>query len=172
MQTLTIEANECKHSLLADRFAVYDDSRVAVVSAAGPLMAIRALAAAMQTNNGFAAVRCERCGYKDQQGYDAHRLKLGYNYAQVVLLSKRPGLLPSVTDNGLWLALKGEQYTTPLLRSWVPWIREELTRRNLLRRLWGVGCEAGVLVASDKELDEVVSDGVKIGILKVAKEAA
>ena len=168
-----VSAKECQHHLKADKFAQFNDGSVAIISAAGQIQAVRAMAAAMQSNNSYCSLTCGGAtGHKHGSGYLAKRHRLAYSFGQVVLISKEPSLLPNVTDLGLWQVLKGLRYTTPLLRSWVPWLRGELLRTDRLQMLRADGCAPGQLTITDAELDELVSFGVNRGHLKIEKEAA
>jgi hypothetical protein len=55
----------------------------------------------------------------------------------------------------------GLRFGVPMLPEWSTWIANELRRRNIVRRLIGVGCSP-VLVHADKQLLlKIISAGLK-----------
>ncbi len=64
-------------------------------------------------------------------------------------------------EASVWRERRSERFTTPLLRGWSRYIIDELKDRELLMRLEGFGCDAGLLAADNDELDEIVTDGLK-----------
>ena len=59
--------------------------------------------------------------------YTAAVTKLAPGVIHLVALAKIPGLMPNMSDDHLWAELTGPRYTTPLLRTWIPWIKETMT---------------------------------------------
>ncbi|MFO0803419.1 MAG: hypothetical protein U0791_09900 [Gemmataceae bacterium] len=98
---------------------------------------------------------------KSPTGYQVHRAKLCYDLWHVLLLSRRPGFLPVRSDNALWQHFRSDQFSTPLLREWIPWLRNELVRHGKLIALTRTGCEAAVLETDSELLDELVSQGLR-----------
>ena len=75
--------------------------------------------------------------------YNAAVAKLAPGAIHLVALAKIPGLMPNISDDHLWSELSGPRYTTPLLRSWIPWLkdghdqeRRHHRRQRLLRPRW------------------------------------
>lgn len=93
-------------------------------------------------------------------GYVAHRHYLGYGTWHYVLVSKRKGFLPSLANESLWQELQSDRYTTPLLRQWMPALRDDLLQREFLERSSCVGCECGILSLPPEQLDAVVQEGL------------
>jgi len=70
--------------------------------------------------------------------YEASVAPVGMNAVHLVARAKVPGLLNDISDAALWRELMGERFTTRMLRSWVPWLREKLREENLLVETDGV----------------------------------
>ncbi len=100
--------------------------------------------------------------------YSAAVVKLAPGVVHLVALAKIPGLMPNLSDDHLWTELSGANYTTPLLRSWVPWIKETMFHRKVIVVAKGYAADVGVLKAEPDALDEIVSKGVKEHYLAMA----
>jgi tape measure domain-containing protein len=176
--------NSTRFTVRCDAIGLHGERReILLLSLAGPESAVKAVAASLQSNNNRAeySVRCTigdsdltRCNLgKGTAGYKVHRNKLSCgNWWQILLLSTAAGFMPVLTEVTLWRELQSERFTTPLLREWMSWILQELKRRKLLFDLQGFGCQAGYLVAETGQLDELVSEGIKSGALKVNGKTA
>jgi hypothetical protein len=94
-------------------------------------------------------------------GYNAAIAKLAPGVIHLVALAKIPGLMSNVSDDHLWTELSGPRYTTPLLRSWIPWLKEAMTKGGGIVVANGFQAMVGVLKTEPGDLDEIVSDGVR-----------
>lgn len=103
----------------------------------------------------------------DPAGYVIHRQRLGLDQWHIMAWTKDPNFLPQDTDQHLWAILKSDQYTTPLLRSWMPYIRSRLKSRNYLQDLECHRATSLMLYMKPVKLDEIVSEGVAAGELKM-----
>lgn len=65
-------------------------------------------------------------------GYDIHKHRLGFGEEHRIFVSRRPGFMVVASDEAVWQELKGSDYTTPLLREWLPHLVRELKSRSLL----------------------------------------
>src|SRR5262249_41766789 len=157
-----------------DALACDAGRQILILSAAGPETAIKSLAAAL---NSDARVKFETemdtpffryyGAVRHPGGYRISRHRMDFNTWHLLALAKADGLRPVLSEEALWQELRSERYTTPLLRSWVPWLMEELKERKGLQTLEQVGCNAGLLVAGDGTVDELVSIGLRRGSLRV-----
>ena len=93
--------------------------------------------------------------------YSAAVAKLAPGVIHLVALARIPGLMPNMSDDHLWAELSGPSYTTPLLRSWVPWLKEAMTTGNGIVVANGFEATVGVLRTEPEALDEIVSQGVR-----------
>ena len=100
-------------------------------------------------------------------GYRIYRTKLDYGLWHVLCLAKREGFLPVLRDETVWRLLQTDQFTTPLLREWIPWLSEEMKKRGSLVELTQSGCQAGLLLADNDVLDALVSEGLQQGHLTI-----
>jgi hypothetical protein len=93
--------------------------------------------------------------------YTAAVAKLAPGVVHLVALAKLPGLMPNMSDDHLWAELSGPRYTTPLLRSWTRWLKENMTDSGGIIAAEGYAAKVGVLKMEPDSLDEVVSQGVR-----------
>lgn len=98
---------------------------------------------------------------KCPDGYRVYRTKLAYDLWHVLCLAKREGFMPVVTDETVWQMLQSCQFTTPLLHTWMPWLCKEMKRQSIISQLTQSGCQAGVLLADNDKLDELVGMGIQ-----------
>jgi hypothetical protein len=171
--TLALSGGETDFALRCDALACDRDKRILLLSAAGPETSVKALAAVLRSE---AKVRfypeLESPFYRyygpvrHPAGYTVQRAKLDPNTWHVLCTAKVEGLLPVLSEEALWQELRGERFTTPLLRSWVPWLLQRLLEQGGLVRLEQVGCEAGLLLAGTETVDELVSEGINQGHLR------
>jgi hypothetical protein len=75
-------------------------------------------------------------------------------------------------DDALWQELKQERFTTPMLRGWLPYIREQLELKSLLSRCHTFDCTCCVLTATSADLDSIVERGLKYGSIEIKVDAA
>lgn len=111
------------------------------------------------------------------EGYYCYAHRLPFGMVHAMFISRSPSLLMSPGDDALWNALKHPRYTTPLLKSWLPYLKEELEKERPggLPKLFGcktVACGCRMLSAMTKDLDDIVSAGLKDGDIKIAEDAA
>lgn len=95
------------------------------------------------------------CGYRD----DSHRI--GYGMVHAFFFTRLDGILLNCDDDHLWAHLRDDRYTTPIVRDWMPWIRQEMVRKNYLRQAVCFGCNVARVVMTPAQLDEIVAEGVK-----------
>jgi len=93
--------------------------------------------------------------------YSAAVARLAPGVIHLVALARIPGLMPNMSDDHLWAELSGPSYTTPLLRPWIPWLKEAMTRSNGIVVANGHQATVGVLRTEPEALDEIVSHGVR-----------
>jgi hypothetical protein len=104
-------------------------------------------------------------------GYTVQAFRLGKDWAHALFIAKHQGLLLNASEECLWQDLKHERFETPLLRSWVPYLRERLIEEKKLHPCKCVGCDVWGLSARTKDLDEMVVDGIKMGAIKIEEAA-
>jgi hypothetical protein len=97
--------------------------------------------------------------------YAAALAKLAPGVIHLVALAKIPGLMPNMSDDHLWAELTGPRYTTPLLRTWIPWLKDAMASNGGIVVANGFASTVGVLRTEPEELDEMVTLGVKEGHL-------
>jgi hypothetical protein len=99
--------------------------------------------------------------YPSQDGYHVSTHKLGYGLAHALFISRVPGFLKVVTSESLWQELNTTRFTTPILRDWISYLESELRREEFLQEALCFNCNCGLLTATSKNLDDVVSKGLK-----------
>ena len=107
--------------------------------------------------------------YPCKAGYKFYPHRLGYSTWQLLAVSEEPGFIPVMSETGLWRALRDPIFTTPLLRSWVPWLTDALAEAEMLFMLDSFHTNAGVLRCTTAELDEIVSRGLRDGHLLIER---
>ena len=143
------------------------DRSIQVLSIMGAESAAKAVAAILHSDGkaSFRVFADDISPYqefaKEEDGYTIYRHRASLNSWQFLCISKRKGLLTSLDEASVWRELRSDRITTPLLRSWSPYIVDELKDRQLLVRLEGFGCDAGLLTSDSDDLDEIVTDGLK-----------
>ncbi|MGO9110064.1 MAG: hypothetical protein ACLP9L_12600 [Thermoguttaceae bacterium] len=99
--------------------------------------------------------------------YKAAVMKLAPGVIHLVALANIPGLMPNMSDDHLWTELSGPRYTTPLLRSWIPWMKQAMVESKGIVVAHGYSSTVGVLKTEPDELDVLVASGVKEGHLRM-----
>jgi hypothetical protein len=176
-----------------DRLALWGD-QIMLLSVAGPETSIKAVHACLSSSvpvrfDTESEIRRERslanpagdertCPsmVRHPSGYTTYRSRLGYNTWHLLALSRAEGFLPCLSETALHEALRSSRYSTPYLRSWVPWLADRLAdaeEKRLLHLLDGFQTQAALLQATNDDLDSVISMGVRDGFLTLpALEAA
>lgn len=140
---------------------------IAILSTVASQTAIKALHACLSkaAKTTFSAT-CE--GFEpdwtlmaSSAGYRFQAVKLGYSMWHSLALARMPGLMSKLNDTSLWTELQRERITTPLLPSWLPWLRKELQRAGHLTPLHSFQCDGAVLDLNTESLDEIVSKGLR-----------
>jgi hypothetical protein len=99
--------------------------------------------------------------------YGAAVSKLARGVIHLVAVAKIPGLMPNLSDDHLWAELSGPNYTTPLLRPWIPWLKQAMTKTGNIIVADGLAATVGVLKTDPADLDALVTRGVKQGHLRL-----
>jgi hypothetical protein len=166
-------------SVDVDALACIENNRVlSILSASGNERTICRMRAVLQSN---AKVEMRLRGdlphpfsywnyrpVRHEAGYQVYRHKLDYDQWHMLAVAKHKGLLPAVSDEAMWQELRSERYTTPLLRAWMPWLREQMVEEGYLHTLHCFQCEASCVNITHDELDDLVSVGIQNGYLSVA----
>src|SRR5579859_4828694 len=171
----------------SSKFQVHCDAiglngnEILLLSVAGPETSVKALTAGLRSSgesqNRIAlsvhvgeveANYLTRC----PEGYRFYRTKLDYDLWHVLVLANRQGFMPVMNEDALWHVLQTNQFTTPLIREWTPWLYQTMKERDLITELTQCGCQAGLLVADSDDLDKLVSEGIKNGYLSICGRTA
>lgn len=177
-----------KDSIKYDRIAVSDRSEllmVSIVAADQTIKQVRAILAPGQTKvvATAAGAKIKRPGEKDyylqqpgrlfltDEGYFCYKHKLGYGMAHAIFLTKMHGFMKVVTEESLWRELNQTRFTTPILREWMPFIEEQLRLSTHLTNARVLNCACGVLTATTKKIDDIVSEGLQQGLIEIPRSA-
>ena len=101
--------------------------------------------------------------------YLTFTLKLSYGLVHALFLTTSDGFMKVVTPESLWQQLNNTRFTTPLLREWMPFIEEALRADGLLEEAHSFNCTCGVLSATTKHLDQIVSRGLYDGQIHILR---
>lgn len=156
------------------------EQEVLLLSVVGPETSVKALTAGLRSSGKdqrridysvrvgeLERSQLERCS----AGYRIYRTRFAYGLWHVLCLAKRDGFMPVLTEESLWQQLQSDAFTTPLLRDWAAWLYRTMKERNLIVELDQSGCTAGLLLADNEALDQLVSEGVKAGHLAISGPA-
>lgn len=156
-----------------------------IISAVGPQTTVKAVCAVLGNSRSLvmSARDCGDCvpfhGRKERYirsdgafGYRIARTKLGYDTWHMLAISEDPSLIPVYSQRAVLDKLKSQRFTTPILDGWTAYLVKQFTAKGHLKRLPCFGCNAGYLNLTDGQLDEIVSEGVRDGHLKIYKENA
>ena len=106
----------------------------------------------------------------DGRSYQIYMHRLPYAMAHAVFIARRPGLLLNDSNAALWAELKDSRYSTPMLRSWLPYLRSQLEVEGKLIDCDCVGCNCRMLEAGTSDLDAIVEVGLRNGLIKIEEE--
>lgn len=156
-------------AILAAGTDTKDHARAAIQAVSGQIPTVRAYTPMGWVRvGGVDEARVAKC----PDGYRVYRTRLGYGLWHVLLLAQRDGFLPVLTDEALWRHLRGDRFTTPLVRKWAPWLSRVMTERGIIGPLTRFGCEAGLVLVDDDTLDELVGDGLRTNQLHIGGRGA
>lgn len=101
----------------------------------------------------------------DGSGFHVHLHRLGLDQWHILAWTKADWFLPSDSMDHLWAMLKGDRYTTPLLRHWMAPLWKRFYTKGHLRPLHCYRAKAWMLLLPEAKLDELVAEGVACGEL-------
>lgn len=101
-------------------------------------------------------------------GYQTFTHKLGYGQAHALFLTRSDGFMKVVTPDSLWQELNHVRFTTPLLKEWMTYLGKSLREEGLLEEAHVFQCSCGVLSATTRHLDDIVSRGLRDGHIGIA----
>ena len=105
-------------------------------------------------------------------GYTTYVHKLDYGQAHALMITKAPGFMKIVTDETIWQELTDPRITTPVLRDWVSYISQEMRERDILEEAHVFNCNCGIMSATTKDLDEIVTEGLRSGAIHIPTTSA
>lgn len=150
-----------------------------IVSAAGPSTSVKSLFAVLASNTKTEIKVSEIPGLNSygyyrrcDEGYRFYRAPLHRNLYQVLAIAKHPRLIVNLTEETLWQSLRSTEFTTPILRHWVPWLMERMKVDGMLKMLDCYQCNAAILRGESEHLDKLVVEGRDIGALKIEREVS
>lgn len=163
---LTASAEDFTGSFACNMAAV-GDATVHALSCTGDHTSIRFLHAAMRDKGqrvSFKFQGWEEAGpwkaYVTTTSYEVRIAKLGYDQWHLLALDDGNQFMLHDDEETLWAMLRGERFTTPVIRQWVPQMAHSLRELGLLEKLTSFGCDAAMLYANTESLDRVVSEGL------------
>ena len=179
MTTLTpliVRHNQTELPFRADMLAADFENTLQLLSCVGSGVAIRALAAGLRLGGSvefYAREVAYGCCLRSVSKYRFRYAKLGLDTWHLLAIADDPRLLLELTDASLWQLISSDEFTTPVMRHWVPWIREAMlygTRGALQEMHYTHNCKPYRCYAGDSSLDSIVRFGVQNGHLKFQPE--
>ena len=141
------------------------------LSCVGPGQAIRAAAAAMRAGDraSFNIPLSPTYSYYHGDGkFFVRYERLAYDHWHLLGLTVNPRFILNCTDEALWRLLQSKEFTTPLLRAWLPYIKHEMIRTGDLKKVDDRhACDPWFCTANDESLDAIVAEGVRSKALKM-----
>lgn len=145
-----------------------------LLSAVGPQTSIKGVTALLQQSGScsiwYEIPGCQRRLAGACEGFRVYRHRLAFDHWQMLAVSESKNFLANLSQRALWNKFSSAEFTTPMLRAWVPEIARRLVRDKRLQKLESHRCAAGLLYADDALLDKYVSDGVRDGVLQFETE--
>lgn len=169
--------DEARYTLWCDTFRTRNNqNELWVLSVAGPATAIKSVRAVLYTDPKarFGVHQNEKYNPMRPKGvkFKCHAAPLGVgNTWHLVAYADVPELLLDTSDAGLWARLSSDAFTTPLLREWLPYLRDEITERGAILPLDGWGHPVSRLTLTDGVLDDIVRDGLRSGAIAISQGA-
>ncbi len=99
-------------------------------------------------------------------GYEVERFKLPQGLVHIVAQTTRRGFMPTFSNRALWNCLSSEEYTTPVLRTWMKPLHAEFLEQKLVSRCENYQCMGLYLNIGPNQLDRVICNMVKAGKLE------
>jgi hypothetical protein len=95
--------------------------------------------------------------------------KLALDDWHLLAINADPRLMIESSDAALWQLLSSDEFTTPLMYHWVPWIRDVMLHESCALRPMSLthNCRPMRCIATDKHLDEIVKYGLQNGHLSL-----
>jgi len=146
--------------------------QIVLLSAIGPNSAVRGVLAAVATGREIRTDRFQRGRFYGRDGGRILTAALGGGVTHGCFVG--PRLLQAEDDR---IAILGDEprkvfdrlcqsMALPALPEWAEWICKTLASKRLLTPLAGMGASGCTVSASEEEIDRILSDGVKRGVLK------
>lgn len=181
MGIFTMKGQQSQHSLTCDGVAIDNLEQLLAVSVCGSESKVKAFRAALQGNShvqlnvegmgGGVGARWSRgeCSFlRHKAGYRVFKTKLDTDLWHVLAVAKDKSVLLSTDDERLWQEFRSSRFTTPILREWVPYIREYLFKKHGMAHPKScVGMNVALLFATEKTLDAAVIEGLNSGKITV-----
>jgi hypothetical protein len=161
------------------QYGTYTMRTLCVLSAYGPGSTVKAMASTLQSPKarpslkawGFGGLFQKDAIWAGDHGFKTYQHRLGYDTWHLLALSKDPGLLPNFSQAEIARQLMSDRFTTPMLPHWVPFVASRLILLNRLFRLKCFGSvDAGIIQATTKHTDAIVSAGIRAGELTFTSE--
>lgn len=143
-----------------------------VASLVGSSAACKACSAMLRNKNSVGAAAIEIDGsqhYAYEKGYDVKIQVLPrFSTAQLVMVARTPSLLFGEKVSAVYRYVMSDEFSTPMLPEWAPYLCDVLESSGALYAAEGFGEEVSLCHVSQEKLDEIVSTGLKKGELKVS----
>lgn len=98
--------------------------------------------------------------------YESEKFKLPQGLVHIVVQTTRRGFMPTFSNRALWNVLSSEEYTTPVLRTWMKPLHAEFLEQKLIARCENFQCIGLYLNIGPNQLDRVICNLVKAGKLE------
>ena len=141
IQRMIEEGKDCEQVLRTNAlalqrtaFSAYDYNLLAL-SVAGPANAIRAVSAVLRDKKAARVITTQVSTFAEHTEavrwadvkFTVKKTPLSaFGLWHLVAVADEPTLLLDYSEQALWVRLRSPEFTTPLLKHWVPWLRQRL----------------------------------------------
>jgi hypothetical protein len=173
-----LSSEKLGYRVLCDRAAVSREGTLYLLSIAAAAQKVKGIGAALNSNAsvclsieetplyvGETFVRSSMQLDRAEGGYRRFLHKWNYGWVHALYVSRAVGFLPSVCEEAIWQELNTNRITTPLLRSWMPYLTDRLLETKGLEYLPGHRCQCGLLTATTEDVDRIVTEGIRSRML-------
>lgn len=177
MEQIKVTHDRVDVTLHADAYAYVNDvksdldDQVVLLSVAGPERAIKGLFGVLHSNNTKAEIKIGYHKLKPvKQGYNTYKICIDEETRtwHMIAIAKIDGFLPAWDTNALWNELRKDRFTTPVIKPWMPWIKEHIENHGQVR-LTKHNCNCLLFAPNvvSETLDRLVVRGLQKGEIAI-----
>ena len=171
MMQIEVKTDDSQLTLQCDR-AVWtgpvQSQTLVMASFVGSSSSVKAMNALIQSGK-VRGLAVDRMGMSMlETGYTIAKTKMGrFDAVHSVAVAKYPGLFFGDLASGVRDFILSDAIDTPVLDAWMPYILQELQAKKLIHEPKCYGISAWICRFESNTIDEIVSTGLRNGIIKI-----